>query len=153
MSHSTETRLAPSDISAEQLASLLRAVQSGGKPVLLDQYGERFDLPRPLQEVLVAIIEAFRRNESVLLMPENKALATQAAADFLGVSRQYLVRLLDEERIPSHRVGTHRRVFLRDLSAFEQARRVKRRAILDEMTDMVVAAGLDDVVADLTRED
>ena len=40
---------------------------------------------------------------------------TVEAARILGVSRQYFIQLLQEEQIPFHMAGTHRRVYVRDV--------------------------------------
>ncbi len=63
------------------------------------------------------------------------------------------MRLLDEGQLPSHRVGTHRRLFLKDLSAYQRVRTQKRKSALDKMTKEVVAARLDDRFVDLSRPD
>ena len=86
-------------------------------------------------------------------MHEDEAFTTQAAANFLGVSRQFFVRLLDEDQLPFHHVGTHRRVFFKDLVTYQRKRSQKRQAALDKMTKDVVAVGLDDRYVDLTRPD
>jgi excisionase family DNA binding protein len=60
----------------------------------------------------------------------------------LNVSRPYLVRLLDEKRIPCHRVGTHRRVLFNDLMAYKAEHRRARRSALDELTQLDQELGL-----------
>jgi excisionase family DNA binding protein len=89
----------------------------------------------------------------MFLIHEDEAFTTQAAADFLGISRQFLVRLLDEGNLTCRRVGTHRRVFLKDLALYQRQRSQDRRAVLDKMTADVVAAGLDDRYVKLARPD
>jgi hypothetical protein len=69
------------------------------------------------------------------------------------MSRQFFVRLLDADELPFHYVGTHRRVFFKDLVAYQRKRSLKRKAALDKMTEEVVAAGLDDQYVDLTLPD
>lgn len=64
------------------------------------------------------------------------------AAELLNVSRPYLVRLLDEGRIPFHRVGTHRRVLFKDVMTYRAESRRKRRAALDELTRLDQELGL-----------
>ena len=128
--------------------------RSGHQIRLIDRKdGESIELPKALNDLFVSIVEAMRRREAVFLMHENEAFTTQAAANFLGVSRQFFVRLLDEDKIPFHHVGTHRRVFFKDLVTYQRARSKERKAKLDSMTEELVASGFDDVVADLTRPD
>jgi len=60
-------------------------------------------------------------------MPEDEAFTTQAAANYLGMSRQYLVKLLEAGEIRFHRVGSHRRVTFKDLRTYEKRRDADRR--------------------------
>ena len=43
--------------------------------------------------------------ERLARIPALVELTTQQAADLLNLSRQYVQRLFDEKRIPSHKVG------------------------------------------------
>lgn len=151
MSAINESRVGPSDIAPEEQPRLDRIFSGNVRPVLLTESGDVLELPKALNDLFVSVIEAMKRKQAVFLMHEDEAFTTQAAANFLGISRQFFVRLLDEGELPFHHVGTHRRVFFKDLVAYQRKRSQKRQAMLDKMTEEVVAAGLDERYVDLTR--
>jgi excisionase family DNA binding protein len=78
------------------------------------------------------------------MLPEDEAFTTQAAADYLGMSRPFLIGLLEKGEIPFHHVGSHRRVLFRDLMNYENKRDVARREGMNRLFQKVQEAGLDD---------
>jgi excisionase family DNA binding protein len=98
-------------------------------------------IPSPLFPVLVNILTQLAQGKSVSVVPQGKTLTTQQAAVLLGVSRQFFVRLLDEDKLPYHNVGTHRRVYLSDVLAYRTQRDGKRRAALQDLTRRQVEDG------------
>jgi len=153
MSATVETRISPSEITAEQLIGLCKVVEAGARPILIGPSGEEIELPKALNNLFVAIVGAMKRKEAVFLMHENEAFTTQAAANFLGISRQFLVRLVEEGKIPFHHVGSHRRVFFKDLVSYQRSRSQMRKAKLDQLTEQLVEAGLYDRYVPLERDD
>ena len=77
-------------------------------------------------------------------MPVHMELTTQEAADLLNVSRQYLVRLLEDGAMPFTKTGTHRRIRFGDLMAYKRARDATRRQGLKRLTRLSEELGLYD---------
>ena len=67
------------------------------------------------------------------LIPQHAELTTQQAADFLNVSRPFFVKLLEEGKLPFHKVGSHRRIYFRDLVAYKEQNINERRQAMDEL--------------------
>ncbi|NBB80147.1 MAG: excisionase family DNA-binding protein [Verrucomicrobia bacterium] len=78
------------------------------------------------------------------MMPEDETFTTQAAANFLGMSRQFFVDLLEKGEIPHHRVGAHRRVYFKDLLDYQRERDKKRHEGLKRLRQEIQDAGLYD---------
>jgi excisionase family DNA binding protein len=51
----------------------------------------------------------------------------------LHVSRPFLIKLLDEGKLPYRKVGTHRRIRYDDLRAYMERENAARRDILREL--------------------
>ncbi len=123
-----------------ELAELLRPRLSASAR-LLGPNGEEVALPEPVHQLLERIVEMLARGLAVTLVPVDKMLTTQQAADLLNVSRQYLVRLLEDQQIPFSKVGTHRRLKIEDVLSYKAARDSARRAKLTELVRLTEEAG------------
>jgi excisionase family DNA binding protein len=106
--------------------------------------GERATLPKPLYNLLKEIVKGLEDGRSLVLLPEEKQLTTQQAGELLGMSRPYVVRLLDAGEMPYSLVGRHRRIALREVLAYSKRRSEARRSALNKMARDAYDAGLYD---------
>jgi excisionase family DNA binding protein len=103
---------------------------------LVGPRGETIELPESIFYVLERVAEVMARGDSITVVPVGREVTTQQAADLLNVSRQYLVRLLEEKRIPFRKTGKHRRLRIEDVLEFKERRDKDRRAGLRELSRM-----------------
>ncbi len=127
------------ELSSDERAVLERLVdelRSGRMPAFATSTGERIPLPDDLRGPLRQLIEALLRGSSVVVLGSEDLLTTTEAARLLGVSRPYLVRLLDGGRIAYERVGSHRRVPVAEVLRYREERRRQREEGLRELQRM-----------------
>ena len=95
---------------------------------------ETLDVPVDVLDLLIRVLAQTAAGDAVAVSTVKAELTTQQAADLLNVSRPYLVKLLDQRRIPFRRVGNRRRLLLSDVVAFKHFDEAERRAIAAELT-------------------
>ncbi len=133
------------------LVQLLALTERDPHPVLKGADGTEIQLPEAIYQVMVKVLQDMHNGKAIVLMPEDETFTTQAAANFLGMSRQHFVTLLESGMIPFHRVGTHRRVYFKDLRDYAAKRDQERRTRLDRLFKRVKKEGVYDT--DYTGED
>lgn len=116
-----------------QTLQRLEAMLSVAHPKLVGMDGEEIPLPDSVYQALRQVIHQMAAGRAISLVPYDRYLSTQEAADLLNVSRPYLYTLLDGGQIPYIKVGTHRRIKFEDLMAYKQSRDSQRRQALSEL--------------------
>lgn len=138
------TPLALSASDQRQVLELYQKIQRS-RAKLVGPDGSTQNLPVSLYEFLVKVIGDLCEGQSVAIVQNNAQLTTVEAARMLGVSRQFLIQLLERGEMPHHMVGTHRRLYVRDLLAYKARRDANRRKVLDELTRAEAEDGLYDL--------
>jgi excisionase family DNA binding protein len=113
----------------------LKLIGAGGKEIALPD-----SILRLVYEAMVSAASGKR----LRLVEEDEEVSPEKAAEFLQVSRPYLVRLLDNGEIPFHYVGTHRRITMSDLIEYKRRRKIKSKEALQRMTELSEEMGLYD---------
>jgi excisionase family DNA binding protein len=103
---------------------------------------DAIEVPAVVAQLLERILGAMSAGNAVTLIPIHAELTTQQAADMLGVSRPFLIKQLDEGRIPFRKVGSHRRVRFDDLMSYKSRTDHARQQSLDALTAASQALGV-----------
>jgi excisionase family DNA binding protein len=140
----TQVPLAISEADQRQVLELYQKIQQS-RAKLVGPDGKTQSLPVSLYEFLAKLIGDLREGQSVAIVQNDAQLTTVEGARMLGVSRQFLIKLLERGDIPHHMVGTHRRIYVRDLLAYKAKRDSNRRKILDDLTRAEAEEGLYDL--------
>lgn len=121
---------------AGESARLLARVARSGKSLRVrtgDGEAVSLDLPPLAVGLLLRLLTEMAQGHAVTLIPYHAELTTQSAADLLGVSRPFVIKEIGEGRIPVHMVGTHRRIYFKDLMRYKHRVDEARQRTLDEL--------------------
>ncbi|HBS36341.1 MAG TPA: DNA-binding protein, partial [Parvularcula sp.] len=124
----------------------LRPIADAGQDVRIfvqDDVKVSVPLPARMVALMVAVLESMAERIPISLVPHDAELTTQQAADFLNVSRPFLVGLLDQGLIDHRKVGSHRRVRYGDLLAYETKSKKDGRAAIEAMIEEARRLGLE----------
>src|SRR5262245_9130286 len=87
--------------------------------------GERSEarvlVPESVKPLVKQILAAMAKGDEVAVLASDAEMTPQDAADYLQLSRAYLVKVIDRGKIPSRLVGNHRRVKVKDVLLYEQS--------------------------------
>jgi excisionase family DNA binding protein len=140
----TADRVDLSDHDAEVLAQASRLMSEAlDRPqahriALVEEHSDgsgsvRLEVPPATLRLLSQILALMARQQTFVLYPESSELTTKQAAEVLGVSRPFLIRVLEAGEIPYRKVGRHRRVLMKDVLFYKQTTQVKRQAAMDDL--------------------
>jgi excisionase family DNA binding protein len=127
-------------------ASRLSAIAAAGQDVQLvvrEEPSIVVPLPARAVQLIVSLLETMADRKPFSVIPHEAELTTQQAADFLNVSRPFLVGLVEKGALPHRKVGRHRRVRFADLRDFEKASATERQKQLAVIIEEARALGLD----------
>lgn len=101
------------------------------------------ELPPAALKLIGQLLGAMSEGRPITLKPAKQEFSTVEAADFLNVSRPFVIKEIDEGRLPHRKVGTHRRVAVEDLLDYAREMRKRQEHALDKMAENARELGLD----------
>jgi len=125
MAHESVLRLS-------QISSRRRKAKT--KEVRIILQGEEILLPERALTYLIEVLSKMSDGKSVDIVAEDAELSTQQAADILNVSRPFIVKILEEGRIPFKKVGKHRRILLQDILRIKEEQSKERESLLERLS-------------------
>ena len=134
----------PLDMSQQNQQEILKLYERmrRSKAKLIGPDGHAVNLPDSLYAFLCRVLADLLEGKSVSIVQSQAELTTVEASHMLGVSRQFLVNLLERGELPYHKTGTHRRIYVKDLLAYKAKRDGVRRKILDDLVQAELDEGL-----------
>jgi len=123
--------------SSRALSAFLQTRSESQRIDIFDENGASHPVLVPVSalRLLINILSETGKGCAVCVTPIHAELTAQEAADLLGVSRPFLVQLLERGDIPFHTVGTHRRVQYKDVIAYKERRDADGREALDALAE------------------
>ena len=95
-------------------------------------------------EMSAELEDAVHRAHKGLLRPLPKEMTTTQAAEFLDVSRPFVIKLTRRGELPCRMVGKHRRIPTEALLQYRETMFQQARKAADEMAQLAQDAGLYD---------
>lgn len=131
----TEKDISLARTGLQNLGAGKRKFSARNKARLVLETGVTADIALPPQavEALAKILAHLAEGREVTVTAQPVEISTQQAADYLRVSRPFLVGLLESGEIPFRKVGTHRRVLFADLQNYKNRIDERRLKTLDEL--------------------
>lgn len=116
-------------------ASITLTGDAGNQPVI--------QVPPQALKVIAQVLGAMSERRPIVLMPSKQEVSTVEAANFLNVSRPFVIKEIEQGRLPHRMVGTHRRIAFDDLLQYAEAMRARQQSALNRMADNARELGLD----------
>jgi excisionase family DNA binding protein len=98
--------------------------------------------PRALRFFAEVLCQMAKR-EPMLLVPQKHELTTQEAANFLNVSRPFVIKEIEANRLKCRKVNRHRRIEFEELRRYQTAQQQKSEQALQDLAKRSEELGLE----------
>lgn len=120
--------------SYDALTAALGQLKSDQVEIEIEETNDKIVIPLSAMRFLEDILKAMSQGKPISLVPSATEVTTQKAAEMLGCSRPYLVKLLEDGEIEFTKVGKHRRIKFEDVANYKTKMKAEqKRHIIDIM--------------------
>lgn len=124
-------------------ASLADLQQSAATELEIGPHGGRsVRIPAGIAGLMRTVIDGVSRGATVTIQSVPREITTTTAAKMLGVSRPTLMKMIQDGRLPAHKVGTHTRLLATDVTAFRAKQRDAQRTAFNELRELDEELGI-----------
>ena len=141
MAESALTEIKANDDERTQLRSFLSLFDSLPQDIEICVKDLEFPLPRPLIQAIFSVAFTLSEGNTVAVVSEEAEVSPAQAADLLGVSRQYVDRLVTNDVLPSRRLpdSSYRKIPVRAVLEHKRTKERKRAGIRKIAEDAAAA--------------
>jgi len=104
--------------------------------------GEATPLPPHLAALIRDIFATLAEGRPVAVTAVSEEMTPNEAAEFLNVSRPFVIKLMESGALPFRQVGAHRRIPFADVAAYKAEQAAKSRVAMDELVALSEELGL-----------
>ncbi len=116
------------------LSSVIEQLHSDNAEIEIEETKDKIVIPIRALKLLGEILKSMSQGKPISIVPIATEVTTQKAAEILGCSRPYLVKLLEEGKIEHTKVGKHRRILYEDILKYKRhMKEEQRKHIIDIM--------------------
>lgn len=117
------------------LASVIEHLNSDKAEIEIEETKDKIIIPIRALKLLGDILKSMSQGKPISIVPVATEVTTQKAAEILGCSRPYLVKLLEEGKIQYTKVGKHRRIMFEDILKYKkQMKEEQKKNIINIMS-------------------
>jgi excisionase family DNA binding protein len=117
--------------------------------IILDMGGATKDetpvlkLPPRALRFFADVLRQMAKQEPMLLVPQKHELTTQEAANFLNVSRPFVIKEIEANRLACRKVNRHRRIEFEELRRYQAMQQQQSEQALQDLTKLSEELGLE----------
>ena len=127
-----------------QRSKAILAALPKAQTIQVEIAGQQYTLPQSLHQQFEQLLQFTANGQASVITAHNNEMSSQEVADYLRVSRQFLVNEADAGRIAFRKIGTHRRFALADVLTYQTLTRQESLEAQQALADQAQTLGWDD---------